>query len=44
MVKAWGILACIVIIALDIAAGILGLEAEVKQNKVSVCRTAYLVR
>ncbi|KAK4745333.1 hypothetical protein SAY87_011645 [Trapa incisa] len=33
MVKAWGILVCVLIIALDIAAGILALEADVKQNK-----------
>ncbi|KAK4786649.1 hypothetical protein SAY86_010482 [Trapa natans] len=34
MVKAWGILVCVLIIALDISAGILGFQAEVKQNKV----------
>ncbi|XP_030462338.2 protein VASCULATURE COMPLEXITY AND CONNECTIVITY isoform X2 [Syzygium oleosum] len=33
MVKAGGIFVCILIIGLDIAAGILGLEAEVEQNK-----------
>ncbi|KAF8043195.1 hypothetical protein BT93_A1515 [Corymbia citriodora subsp. variegata] len=33
MVKAGGIFVCILIIALDIAAGILGLEAEVEENK-----------
>ncbi|KAK3445966.1 hypothetical protein EUGRSUZ_A01737 [Eucalyptus grandis] len=33
MVKGGGILVCILIIGLDIAAGILGLEAEVEQNK-----------
>lgn len=38
MVKAGGILVCIVIIALDIAAGILGLEAELEQNKVIIHR------
>ncbi|KAK3445968.1 uncharacterized protein LOC104439958 [Eucalyptus grandis] len=32
-VKGVGILLCILIIGLDIAAGILGLEAEVEQNK-----------
>ncbi|XP_056177452.1 uncharacterized protein LOC115682296 isoform X1 [Syzygium oleosum] len=35
MVKAGGIFVCILIIGLDIAAGILGLEAEVEQNKCS---------
>lgn len=36
MVKAGGIFVCILIIGLDIAAGILGLEAEVEQNKVNL--------
>ncbi|OWM79845.1 uncharacterized protein LOC116202746 [Punica granatum] len=38
MAKAVGIFLCIVIIALDVGAGILGLEAEVEQNKVKHLR------
>ncbi|KAK4758960.1 hypothetical protein SAY87_020261 [Trapa incisa] len=38
MVKAGGILVCIVIIVLDIGAGILGLEAELEQSKVKQMR------
>lgn len=35
MAKNIGVLICLLIMALDIVAGILGIEAEIAQNKVS---------
>lgn len=34
MVKLVGILVCFLIVAIDVVAGILGIQAEVEQNKV----------
>ncbi|KAF9683477.1 hypothetical protein SADUNF_Sadunf04G0017600 [Salix dunnii] len=38
MAKNYGILVCLVIMALDVVAGILGIEAEIAQNKVKHLR------
>lgn len=37
MVKVGGFFVCLLIVAMDIAAGILGIEAELEQNKVRIC-------
>lgn len=34
MVKVGGVFICLLIVAMDVAAGILGIQAEVAQNKV----------
>jgi len=36
MTKNYGFLICILVIVLDIVAGILGIEAEIAQNKVLI--------
>lgn len=36
MAKNIGILVCLLLVILDVAAGILGIQAEVEQNKVNV--------
>lgn len=36
MVKVGGVFVCLLIVAMDIVAGILGIEAELEQNKVRV--------
>jgi hypothetical protein len=33
MVKIGGILVCMLVVAMDVAAGILGIQAEIAQNK-----------
>ncbi|OMO99913.1 hypothetical protein COLO4_13023 [Corchorus olitorius] len=38
MVKLGGILVCVLIVAMDVSAGILGIKAEVEQNKVKHLR------
>lgn len=36
MVKVGGFFVCLLIVAMDIVAGILGIEAELEQNKVRI--------
>ena len=41
MAKAVGVLVCLLIVVIDIVAGILGIEAEIAQNKVYVIWELY---
>lgn len=42
MLKVGGVLVCLLIVGLDVAAGILGFQAEVAQNKVYTCQKKIL--
>lgn len=43
MVRNYGFLVCIVVIVMDVVAGILGIQAEIAQNKVLLSWTLLLI-